>query len=132
MVLLCTQDLSGTLGFVLNHGTGRHARDAVAGVPRALGTLRRGGPLGAGQGAVLYRREGQLRFTTATLGAHFPDEGWANPARVADEGILAVLLGYAAWSPGQLEEEIQAGAWVLTDVPVEAALAQALVKTWPR
>lgn len=54
VVLLCTQDLSGTLGFVLNHGTGRHARDAVAGVPRALGTLRRGGPLGAGQGAVLY------------------------------------------------------------------------------
>jgi putative transcriptional regulator len=56
----------------------------------------------------------------------------APPERLAD-GItsLRVFAGYAGWGPGQLQAEIEEGAWyVLTGEPTDAFLAEP-ERLWP-
>ena len=44
---------------------------------------------------------------------------------------LRVYAGYAGWSPGQLEREIERGDWHVTDADVAAVFAADPEKVWP-
>jgi putative transcriptional regulator len=124
-IVLCWHDETGALGFILNRPLDLHVRSMLPDAPLGMGRLRLGGPLGKGQGAVLYRRDGELRFTTAELRAPFPSTGWARPTTVAWEDVLLVASGYAGWAPDQLEAEVEGGAWTLMDVEPERVLQRA-------
>ncbi|MBI5495062.1 MAG: YqgE/AlgH family protein [Deltaproteobacteria bacterium] len=121
-VVLCLHDGGGALGFVVNRPTGEHVRAVVPGARWTAGSVRWGGPVAPGQGAVIYRRDGRLRFTTMALRAPFPATGWLRAPRVRDDEIVFVLAGYSGWSAGQLEAEVEGGSWILTDVEPEVFL----------
>ena len=76
-----------------------------------------GGPVGDGTGFVVW--SGQAN----------EDEGWNVGPSVAvspsverlislieEEQEFQLCLGYAGWGPGQLDEEIRQGAWLVVDV----------------
>jgi putative transcriptional regulator len=122
VVLICQHDENGAVGLVIN-------REGPASVSDVLEKLEIdpaspyenstwvGGPVRPGTGFVLWR------------GTVDPDEGWnvgdgiaVSPSaerlgKLAGTGTpFALCLGYAGWSPGQLDAEVQSGAWLFIDV----------------
>lgn len=124
-VVLCLHTSGGALGFVVNRPTEEHARAVLPGLPWTAGRVRWGGPVSPGQGAVLYRHDGELRFSTRAPAARFPAAGWLRAPEWRDEEVLYVLAGYAGWDAQQLEGEVESGAWVLTDVDPASFLRDA-------
>jgi putative transcriptional regulator len=123
VVLLCHHDANGALGILLNRRADVLAKRVLGYGTVALGQAVAGGPVGRGQGIVVYRRGGDLRFTTVRGVSSLPWAGWLRAPRVPLEDVRVVALGHAGWGPGQLDKEIQAGAWSLTDVELESYLA---------
>ncbi len=122
VVLICQHDENGAVGIVIN-------REGPVGICDVLEKLDiehespydlptwTGGPVRPGTGFVLWR------------GTVDSDEGWnvgdgvaVSPSvdrlgRLAQEqSPFALALGYAGWSPGQLDREVQTGSWLFVDV----------------
>jgi putative transcriptional regulator len=131
IICLCSHSSKGAMGVVLNKPLDGLSFDelltqlSLAPVPPARRiTLCQGGPVEGGRGFVLHTNdwtsEASLTVTdelslTASLDILKAIAGGGGPRR----GILA--LGYAGWGPGQLDNEIQANAW-LSVQPDEALL----------
>jgi len=122
VVLICQHDEDGAVGLVVNREGPATIGEVLEKLEIATETSYArqtwiGGPVRPGTGFVLWR------------GAVDPDEGWnvgegvaVSPSadrlsQLAKGGTpFALCLGYAGWSPGQLDEEVQSGAWLFVDV----------------
>ena len=124
VVFLCAHGVEGAMGLVVNREADNIEFDDLL---QQLGiddpqidtiTVHEGGPVDTGRGFVLHSRDyfqtGSVQVTdtvamTATVEIlrSIADGGW--PRR----RLLA--LGYAGWAPGQLENEIHANDWLVTD-----------------
>ncbi len=45
---------------------------------------------------------------------------------------LRIFAGYAGWSPGQLEEEVETGSWYVVDAEARDAFGDHPVDMWKR
>ena len=125
VVLVCAHSDEGAMGLVLNRPLpeidfgdlleqlGIEADDAARPIE-----VRFGGPVEPGRGFVLHKvpehgndPEGRLRIGRALAMTTTRDilEDLAH-GQGPEAAVLA--LGYAGWSPGQLETEIQANGWL--------------------
>jgi len=94
-----------------------------------------GGPVESSRGFVLhssdYHRDGTLSVDetvalTATVDILRSIAGGHGP----DQSLLA--LGYAGWGPGQLDQEIQANAWLSVQADPELVFGGDLDTKWDR
>ena len=130
VILLLEHDESGTLGVVLNQRTQVDAgtvlpawRDYLTGGPE----LFQGGPVSLdtalGLGAADDEPAG-FRRVAGALGVIDLD---TPPAELAPHLVaVRIYAGYAGWSPGQLDGELEEGAWAViepTDPVADAFLA---------
>ena len=138
LVLLFHHDENGATGLVVNRaGSQRLGEllDNLGARPRdpafRSAHILNGGPVAEGIGWVVYEGdegadesfhvEGDLRVSGSRS---VLDQLLQRP----EAGRFLFLLGYAGWAPGQLETELEMGAWVpvpvdrrlLFEVPVEA------------
>lgn len=119
VILLLEHDESGTLGVVLNQRTTVDVgsvlpawRDHVTGGPE----LFQGGPVSLDTALGLAAAEGEpegFRRVAGSLGVIDLDV----PVDELAPRLAAVRIyaGYAGWSPGQLEGEIEEGAWAVIE-----------------
>ena len=130
LVLLCQHDSDGAMGLIINRENQITIRDVVdslqpdhsnlPSIPDAVRPTWWGGPIGDGTGFVVWN--GQVNN----------DEGWnIGPTVAVSPSIdrlislieanqdFQMCLGYAGWGPGQLDEEIRQGAWLVVDVDEE-------------
>jgi putative transcriptional regulator len=118
VVLICQHDDSGALGVVLNRPTSHRLGEVVLdALPEWLeaSELFVGGPVQPAAVTYLYVPEATgsesemdpMVFSgdLAGLGSGFPT---LRPA-----GFLRIFAGYAGWAPGQLESELDRGAWLV-------------------
>lgn len=133
VVLLGHHDSEGSLGWVLNGQellpVSQMLSDAslipigitLPETPPFSAGARIGGPVMPGSAWLVFERESRL---PEYEGEHDLGGGFAaTSARAAIEALARgdgpqffhLLLGYAGWGPGQLEGEIQRGAWLPTD-----------------
>ncbi len=154
VVYLCAHSDEGAMGIVIN----RRAPslnfselliqleviqpDEAIRLPVHAGTVPvlRGGPVEAGRGFVLHSNDFYIDNSTLPI-----DGGVSLTATIdilraiadgsgPDRAILA--LGYAGWSPGQLEDEMQSNGWLtcpadaalIFDTPLEARYDMAMRK----
>ncbi len=98
-------------------------------------TVHHGGPVDTGRGFVLHSRdyfqEGSVAVTdsvamTATVEILRSIAEGGGPRR----RLLA--LGYAGWAPGQLEDEIQANGWLVSEADDDILFAPNLEEKWQR
>lgn len=140
VVCLCAHSQDGAMGLVINRPLEGMTFDEllkqlkVDPVPPRRGIrMLAGGPVEGGRGFVLHSddwtTEGSLPVVpglTLTASAEILKAvaGGAGPK----DCVLA--LGYAGWAPGQLEDEIQANAWL--SVPADSALVfqDDTTRTW--
>lgn len=141
VIYMCAHNADGAMGLVINRELDSITFDDLLsqlGVTNAADAdlpILFGGPVETGRGFVLhsrdYDREGSLDVgddvaLTATidiLKAIAEGEG-------PHQCLLA--LGYAGWSAGQLEQEIQANGWLTVEADKEIVFETALEERWAR
>ncbi len=142
VIYICAHTSDGAMGLVVNrlvgsltfpdllqqlnidaHGKGEHIR------------IRSGGPVETGRGFVLHSTDyvddatlkvGELVGLTATIDILKDIASGSGPRR----SLLA--LGYAGWGPGQLDQELQANAWLTVPADEELIFDDALNDKWER
>lgn len=125
VVYLHKHDASGTIGYILN----RPLADTGALLEESLEIdtiipqmherdLHFGGPVSLSRLSVLYEHEHQV----AVLNKRVAIEAFASGAIVHNS--FAAILGYSAWEPGQLLEEIKNHSWQVVSLPVRSVLLQ--------
>lgn len=127
VVLLCQHSSEGAWGLVLNRPTGTPAVEAVRLDPPVTQNngleLWVGGPVEPERGCILLGAdpgdedavkvcEGLYISGSATLLRRLLDVSPA-PDRTR------LLMGYAGWGPGQLDEELRQSAWLIADVETD-------------
>ncbi len=129
VILVCAHDENGAMGLVVNHllpgidladvlnqlGVRPDHEDAppISNLP-----VMGGGPVENGRGFILHSRDFQIPDTvvvTDTLAVTGTLDGLRAVASGAGPKQMALMLGYAGWQAGQLEQEIQENAWLVTD-----------------
>jgi putative transcriptional regulator len=124
VVLICQHDGEGAFGLVLNRNTGNKLSEVVvADVPELLKSnpLYLGGPVQPSALSFLHSDAflpeanvmpnlnlGHSLDALVDIGESF------SPAQK-----LRVFVGYAGWSPGQLEQELQREAWIVHPANLE-------------
>ncbi len=119
----------GTFALILNRPAERTVGDVLP--EKELGVLNRvpvflGGPVGADQlvfAAFEWHPDTQRIECRHHLGI---DE--AQQSAVAQNTVVRAFIGYAGWTKGQLEAELQQNAWLLTK-PTPGALDMGHSKT---
>ena len=120
VVLLCEHSPEGSLGLVINRPTEVEVSTILNDYPvlTRTGKLYEGGPVAKNTILVLCRgrngEEDHRALQDVFLAKDF--EPFKSPGLLNDEnGEVRCYVGYAGWSPGQLEMEVNAGAWHLLE-----------------
>jgi putative transcriptional regulator len=101
-VLICGDDEAGALGFFVNRTLPAPARPLF----RIPGNVHLGGPLMVSQGVLLHRTPEGVFWTSSRNAAG---------AVSRDPVPSGLVFGHARWGAGQLQAEIEAGAWTTID-----------------
>ncbi|HRI08871.1 MAG TPA: YqgE/AlgH family protein [Nannocystaceae bacterium] len=127
VVLMIEHDAGGAFGLVLNNPL----PTTLAEVGEVIGlrwagdparSIRLGGPVEPVRGFVLHDRQNWDPNAEAIVDGLFLTvslDGVDREREVGAEGSLQMFMGYAGWGPGQLEAEMNSGAWL--PVPVRGA-----------
>lgn len=122
VVLLIAHEPSGALGVVLNRPTEvpvSAVLDGWSALAPEPAVLFEGGPVQPEAAICLARVRGPARPTRGfqpILGPVGTIDLSVDPEEMRDQILgVRVFAGYSGWSPGQLEEEVDAGAWFVLD-----------------
>ncbi|WP_435245768.1 YqgE/AlgH family protein [Streptomyces sp. NRRL F-5630] len=125
VVLVLDHDAEGTLGVVLNRPTPVGVDDILEGwgsLAGAPGVVFEGGPVSLDSALGVAVVPGEPGGRTSPLGwrrVHgaigLVDLETPPELLAAALGALRIFAGYAGWGPGQLDGELEAGAWYVVD-----------------
>lgn len=121
VVLICEHTGEGAYGLVVNRPTGQTARSILAEHPplsEHAFPIYQGGPVGLDTLQILHRADDQIPGGVPLLDDLWIGGELEDVARLVGQDSataqksVRLFLGYAGWSPGQLEYELAAGAWL--------------------
>ena len=121
VVYLISSDEMGTVGLILNRETDTPIGKVLGGIRGAANRKDfafSGGPVEANSILALHRTTARRKGAQQVSGevSAILDETALKEvlASGGDSSTLRFYLGYAGWGPGQLEAEVDAGAWFIT------------------
>ena len=129
VVLVLEHGEDGAVGVVLNRPSETELSDPLPGWQRfatAPQVVFVGGPVSPDAAICLARSwpDEQVEAYQPLLDSLGTVDLSADPDEVASAlAAIRVFVGYAGWGPGQLEGEIDAGAWFVVDARPEDALS---------
>lgn len=142
VIYMCSHDASGAMGLVINQAFSGlsfeslleqldiEAPGDVPDVP-----VHSGGPVEPGRGFVLHSAD-FVQETTLVVSETLALSATVDilQALAAGKGprYHLLALGYAGWGAGQLEQEIQANAWLTSEADDEIIFNTELEQKWPR
>ena len=134
VVYLCSHSEDGAMGLVVNQISSQITfpdllrqvdvldddDDAInLPLPARQMQVLDGGPVDQGRGFVLHSADYQLESSTLAVSNEICLTATLEILRALAEGrgprSALLTLGYAGWSPGQLEEELQSNSWLTCD-----------------
>ena len=141
VVYICAHNHSGAMGLIINQKLQDiEFADLLSQLhlPHKqnlpLPVVHLGGPVETGRGFVLHSEE-YVRQDTVRLSDTLSMTGTVDILRSLAEGSgphkSIFALGYAGWSAGQLEAEIQANAWLPLPVDEDVLFCDNLALKWP-
>jgi len=139
VVVIITYDEHGTVGLILNRESDTPVTSILDGVKEAAGRkdlAYEGGPIEAKSVLALLRSAKEIPGTKHIFGdvyAVLTEDPLKQALKSAtDPDRLRFYLGYAGWGPGQLEAEIDAGAWQVLDGNSKTVFDAAPETLWER
>lgn len=122
VILVCNHDHDGAMGMILNHPLQLNVGDLFEQLDMSCETdyqqerlVHFGGPVQVERGFVLHSPATEFNTTMElSEGLAMTSSKDILEAAARDEAPqeMFIALGYTGWSAGQLEEEIQANAWL--------------------
>ncbi|MEM1126306.1 MAG: YqgE/AlgH family protein [Bacteroidota bacterium] len=133
-VLLCEHGHQGSFGLILNQPLTIPLDEVIDELPGYTAPLSLGGPVQQDTVHYLHRFGPRVPGSIEVL----PNLAWGGDfetlMRVTiDEGSAAAVrffLGYAGWSPGQLQGEIDDEGWIVTDADVDLVFSDPPEGIW--
>jgi len=126
VVLLCQHSSEGAWGLVLNRPTGTPAAEAVRMDPPVQTDngleLWVGGPVEPERGCILLGDDPCDEEAVRVCDGLFISGSAALLRRLLEGEVrprTRLLMGYAGWGPGQLDEELRASAWLISGVETD-------------
>jgi putative transcriptional regulator len=137
VVLLCQHGSEGAWGLVLNRPTGTSAVEAVRLDPpverdNGLG-LWVGGPVEPERGCILLGADPGDEDAVKVCDGLYISGSAVLLRRLLDGEApprTRLLMGYAGWGPGQLDAELRASAWLISDVQTDLIFDVAAEQMW--
>lgn len=136
VVLVLEHDAEGALGVVLNRPTTTPLEEVLEGLEGLAAAPARvfgGGPVEpmAVVGLGVTRPGPQLAGAPAIVDRIVGIDPTDDPALLAAayEGVR-IFVGYAGWAPGQLEDELAEGAWLVVDAEPDDVVSDDPAGLW--
>ena len=133
VIYMCAHSAEGAMGLVINKPLDHLSfpdllvqLEIIPGekrirLPSEARSMRvhQGGPVDTGRGFVLHTSDFHLDASTLPISEELSLTATVEILKAIAEGRgpehSLLTLGYAGWAPGQLESEIQANGWLITD-----------------
>lgn len=119
IVLLCEHNELGSFGFVLNKPSLAMLGDVMEGLEEFNATVFVGGPVQQDTLHYLHRCEDLIGATQITddvyWGGDFDNLKFLINTQQIKPNDIKFFLGYSGWSEGQLDEELEADSWIVSD-----------------
>ena len=130
VIFLCAHSPEGAMGLIVNKpvpdmalGDLLDQLDLQANGPAHTATVYFGGPVETARGFVLHSIDFQSGLKTLNVADHFGMTATIDVLEAIANGEgpdrAQVMLGYAGWGPGQLENEIVSNGWLTADATSE-------------
>ena len=132
---MCETNDEGALGLVLNRPAQAFVSDYLPQwTPSAPPVVFAGGPVQEEVAVGLMRRRDAEPVGFSEVSGRDGLFDLATPVELVDGAIelLRVFSGYAGWSSGQLEAELEAGDWLVVDAEAEDAFTDDPEHLWGR
>ncbi len=134
VVLLCEHSADGALGFVLNKPTEMTIGDLLPELYAPTTIINKGGPVQLDTLHMLHGIPQVLGGNQVANGVYWGGSYDELQHVISDnlDGLNAVklLVGYAGWSPGQLESELKEGSWLITDINEDILFETDPIQMW--
>lgn len=120
VVLITEMNENGSIGFILNKPLSLSVEDAIEGFPDFDKFLSLGGPVDQETMLFVHRKgdilDGSLPLSNGLYwGGDFEQLKVLISQELIKPDDIYFYLGYAGWSPEQLEAEIEQGNWSVSD-----------------
>ncbi len=129
VVLICMYDKGGAVGLVVNRPSHMPLSE-VFNVDIPQRNERRkifiGGPVQQDAMQILQLTDSPVQNAFKVAGGVYLGGEWESLAQIleADQETSRLFLGYSGWGPGQLEAEINLGAWEVYNIRVREFMLQ--------
>lgn len=125
VVFLCEHSDEGSFGLILNRPLGVHLSDVIEGVGGTSLPLQQGGPVQSDTLHFLHTFGDAISDAIQVIDGIYWGGNFESLRALVDgsdeaSSHVRLYLGYAGWSPEQLEFEIEQGGWILSDLASEA------------
>lgn len=136
VVLLIEHNNEGTFGFILNKPMSLTINDTLFNFPDFDADVFMGGPVQPENLFFLHTLGSELGDAEEVL----PGLYWGGDFDTVKAGIMSgkvqkkdirFFVGYAGWGEGQLEEEIAAESWLVSETTAEDLMLPDTGKIWP-
>ncbi|MDF2179492.1 YqgE/AlgH family protein [Aliiglaciecola sp. CAU 1673] len=141
LTYICEHNEQGAMGIVINQPTGLKLKDMLKQVDESIlvedgkagQAVLAGGPVSTDRGFILHTTQpgwsSSLALTSDIMVTTSKDilQVLGN-SKGPDKSLVA--LGYAGWSAGQLEDEIQSNSWLLIEADLELLFDVPIHKKW--
>ena len=118
VILLCEHGVDGSFGLILNRSVSLNLKDVVEGMDLYHGPLCMGGPVQPNTLHVLHRYGSSVGESIEVTEQTF----WGGDFEIIRKKVeneltsseeIRFFLGYAGWTPGQLDSEIEQDGWII-------------------
>lgn len=136
VILVCDYERDhGTVGFILNKPLDIKVEELMAEFPEFKAPLYYGGPVGHDTIHYVHSKGDVIKDSVPIRdglfwGGDYEELKFLIKTGVVTERDVKFFLGYSGWSPGQLGEEMEQGAWVLDDMDNNYLLNIPSSKLW--
>jgi putative transcriptional regulator len=139
ILLLRYDEEQGAMGLIVNRRTDLPLSRVFEDVKSAKGRkdlAYMGGPVEPGDVLALLKSSAKLENADRVFGSVYliseKDLLEKMLADKAEAGVFHVFLGYAGWGPGQLEHEVDLGAWHILPADAASVFDADPDSVWPR
>lgn len=142
VIFLCSHTSEGAMGLVINHPIDDLSFEQLleqlaidTSGPVADISIHAGGPVETGRGFVLHSAD-YVQDSTLIVNQRIALTATVDILRAMAEGSgpahQLLALGYSGWGSGQLEQEMQANAWLNAPADEEVIFNTLMEDKWPR